>query len=254
MLPLCFRFRAFPLPFRFLSSPSSPPPATRPLFLPFRFLPVSASQWLNRCSAPAHASSVFPVLPGPVSRAFVSGSRTRLPVRFLSSFPVSLPQLLTPVLPFFSASLRPLLFRAFPSLPLPFVRFPLGSDYSAFCLFFSLLPDLPWQRFSRCSPVSCVPFAFLFRPACFHAFLPIPVLSFLHFLSPFAVSPHSGYLSSWPPVSSSAIPLCFRFRFWLLSLSVSNFLVRLRPRIYYHRGPILSTLIFCLFQLLSCVL
>ena len=254
MLPLCFRFRAFPLPFRFLSSPSSPPPATGPLFLPFRFLPVSASQWLNRCSAPAHASSVFPVLPGPVSRAFVSGSRTRLPVRFLSSFPVSLPQLLTPVLPFFSASLRPLLFRAFPSLPLPFVRFPLGSDYSAFCLFFSLLPDLPWQRFSRCSPVSCVPFAFLFRPACFHAFLPIPVLSFLHFLSPFAVSPHSGYLSSWPPVSSSAIPLCFRFRFRLLSLSVLNFSVRLRPRIYYHSIPKLSTHIFYLFQLLSCIL
>ena len=38
--------------------------------------------------------------------------------------------------------------------------------------------------------------SFLFRPACFHAFLPIPVLSFLHFLSPFAVSPHSGYPSA----------------------------------------------------------
>lgn len=37
--------------------------------------------------------------------------------------------------------------------------------------------------------------SFLFRPACFHAFLPIPVLSFLQFLSPPAVSPHSGYLS-----------------------------------------------------------
>ena len=38
--------------------------------------------------------------------------------------------------------------------------------------------------------------SFLFRPACFHAFLPIPVLSFLQFLSPIAVSPHSGYLSA----------------------------------------------------------
>ncbi|MBQ8585481.1 MAG: hypothetical protein IJ452_04260, partial [Butyricicoccus sp.] len=36
----------------------------------------------------------------------------------------------------------------------------------------------------------------LFRPACFHAFLPIPVLGFLHFRSPYAVSPHSGYLSA----------------------------------------------------------
>ncbi|MBQ8145090.1 MAG: hypothetical protein IJ042_09935, partial [Butyricicoccus sp.] len=38
--------------------------------------------------------------------------------------------------------------------------------------------------------------SFLFRPACFHAFLPIPVLGFLHFRSPYAVSPHSGYLSA----------------------------------------------------------
>ena len=38
--------------------------------------------------------------------------------------------------------------------------------------------------------------SFLFRPACFHAFLPISVLSFLHFFSPLAVSPHSGCLSA----------------------------------------------------------
>ena len=102
--------------------------------------------------------------------------------------------------------------------------------------------------------VPCVPFAFLFRQACFHAFLPIPVLSFLLFLSPFAPSPHSGYHSSWPPVSSSAIPLCFRFRFRLLGLSVLNFSVRLRPRIYYHSKTILSTPIFCIFKLLCCTL
>lgn len=36
---------------------------------------------------------------------------------------------------------------------------------------------------------------FLFRSACFHASLPIPVLGFLLFLSPSAASPHSGYLS-----------------------------------------------------------
>ena len=37
VLPFCFRFRAFPLSFRFLSSPSVPPPATQPLFLLFPF-------------------------------------------------------------------------------------------------------------------------------------------------------------------------------------------------------------------------
>ena len=145
------------------------------------------------------------------------GSRTRLPVRFLSSFPVSLPQ------PFH---------RCFPSFPLPSVRFSSGlfcllsgffrslqpaSDYSAFCSFFSLLPDLPWQRFSRCATVSFVPVAFLFRFACFHASLPIPVLSFLHFLSPLLCFVSQALHSSWPPVSSSAAPLGFRFRFGLLS-------------------------------------
>ena len=38
--------------------------------------------------------------------------------------------------------------------------------------------------------------SFLFRPACFHAFLPIPVLSLLHFFSPITGSPHSGYFSA----------------------------------------------------------
>ena len=124
-------------------------------------LPASASQWLPRCSASALASSVFPALPGLVSHAFFPGSRTRLPVRFLSSFPASLPQLFH---------------RCFPSFPLPRVRFSSGlfclpsaffrplqpaSDYSAFCSFFSPLPDFPWQRFSRCAPVPCVPFAFI---------------------------------------------------------------------------------------------
>ena len=111
VLPFCFRFRAFPLLFRFLSSPSSPPPATWPLFLPFRFLPVSASQWLLRCALSALASSAFPFLLRPVSRASFPGSRTRLPVRFLSSFPVSLPQLFHRCFPSFPLSL---LFRAFP--------------------------------------------------------------------------------------------------------------------------------------------
>ena len=114
----------------------------------------------------------FPFLSGPISRAFLPGSRTRLSVCFLSSFPVSLPQ------PFH---------RCFPSFPLSFVRFSSGlfcllsaffrplqpaSDYSAFCPFFSLLPVLPWQQFLRClfsssvRPVSMPSFRFRYSAFC----------------------------------------------------------------------------------------
>ena len=44
-----FHFRYFPPPVHFLSSASFPVLTTWPLFLPFLFLPVSASQWLIRC-------------------------------------------------------------------------------------------------------------------------------------------------------------------------------------------------------------
>ena len=221
----------------------------------FPSLPASASQWIAQCSGSAFASSVFPVLPRLVSRALRPGSGTWLSVRFLSSFPASLPQLFH---------------RCFPSFPLPRVRIfpglfclpsgffrplPPASDYSAFCSFFSPLPDLPWQRFSRCAPVSCVPFAILFRRACFHAFHPTPVLSFLLILSPAAVSPHSGYLS----VSAFRLlfrprPPGFRFRFRLLSLSVLNFSAPHRTRIYYHCNRKMSTPFLYIFQLLSCAL
>ena len=139
----------------------------------------------------------------------------------------------------------------FPFLPVSFVPFCSGSDYSAFRSFFSLRPVLPCRRFLRCSTVSFVPVAFPFSPACFHAFLPVPVLSFLHFLSPLRC-----FASQWlPQLLASCFqlgqPLCFRFRFWLLGLSVLNFSVRLRPRIYYHRNRQLSTPILCIFQLFS---
>ena len=108
--------------------------------------------------------------------------RTRLPVRFLSSFPVSLPQPfhrcfpyafafgLSPRSNFLSSVFRSVLTTQPSALSFPFFPFsPVGGSSGA---------------------------SFLFRPACFHAFLPIPVLSFLHFFSPLAVSPHSGYLSA----------------------------------------------------------
>ena len=98
------------------------------------------------------------------------------------------------------------------------------------------------------------PLRFLFRFACFHASLPIPVLSFLRFLSPDYCFVSQALRSFRPPVSSSAVSLGFRFRFRLLGLSVLNFSVRFRPRIYYHHRNDLSTSILYHFRLLSCTL
>ena len=103
-LAFYFRFRlslgrpfhgSSPLPFRFLT------PAvfaffrplqfwvltTQPLFLPFPFLPVSASQWLPQCSALTFAPAVFPVLSCLVSRAFRPGSGTQLRCMFPFALP-----------------------------------------------------------------------------------------------------------------------------------------------------------------------
>ena len=60
---------------------------TQPLFLPFPFLPVSASQWLPQCSSSAFASYVFPVLSCLVSRAFLPGSGTQLRCMFPFALP-----------------------------------------------------------------------------------------------------------------------------------------------------------------------
>ena len=183
----------------------------------FPLLPVSASQWLPQCSVSALASSVFPVLSCLVSHAFFPGSSYSVFCSFPFILPGFAPTAVPPVLPFFSASFRPLLFRAFRLLSAFFRPLLLASDYSASRSFFSLLPVFPCRRFLRCSPVPFVPFVFLFRPACFHAFLPIPVLSFLRFLSTFPVSPHSGYFqSSSFGFLFRIIPLGFRFRFCLM--------------------------------------
>ena len=123
--------------------------------------------------------------------------RTRLSVCFLSSFPASLPQLfhrcfpsafasgLSPHFRFLSSASVPVLTTQPSVLSFPFFPFsPDGGSSGAF---------------------------FLFRPACFHAVLPIPVLSFLHFFSLFAVSPHSGYLSvsAFFLSASGLFPLAF---------------------------------------------
>ena len=96
-------------------------------------------------------------------------------------------------------------FRAFPSLLLSFVRFHsvLTTQPSVLSFpFFRFSPDVGSDRAS-----------FLFRLACFHAFLPIPVLSLLHFLSPITASPHSGYLSA--SAFSLSVPGLFPLTFAL---------------------------------------
>ena len=84
--PLPFRFLT-PSVFAFFRSLQFRVLTTQPLFLPFPFLPVSASQWLPRCSPSAFASCVFPVLSCLVSRAFLPGFGTQL----YCMFPFALP-------------------------------------------------------------------------------------------------------------------------------------------------------------------
>jgi len=177
VLALSSRFRHFLLPVRFLSSASLPLPATQPSVSSFPLFPVSPLSGFS--GAPFRFRfQAFPFLSGLISRAFLPGSRTRLSVCFLSPFPDSLPQLFLRCFP------SALAFGLSPSNPLSFVRFSSGSGYSAFRLSFPFFPLSPVGGSRGAS--------FLFRPACFHAFLPIPVLGSLQFLSPLAGSLHSS--------------------------------------------------------------
>ena len=214
---LVLSLSVFSLPLCFLSSALFPVPATQPLFLPFLFLPDSASQQLSRCALSTFVSLAFhfrsarfPVFP---FCFFVLG----LSVSFLSSFPVSLPQPLSRCFPYaFAFGLSP--YFAF-FRPLSF-----GSDYSAFRLSFSFFPFSPVGGSHGAAFLPFSILAFLFRPACFHAVLPIAVLSFLQFLSPYAVLPHSGYLSASAfPFGFRPCPLCFCFRLRLLGSRLHSF-------------------------------
>ena len=97
--------------------------------------------------------------------------------------------------PFFTAFFRPLLS---------------GFDYSAFRFFFSLLPFPASRWLSRCLFIRVL---FRLLP-CFRSRFGTQL--FLRFLSPLTVSHHRCYFSCRPPVSSSAVPLSLRLRFWLL--------------------------------------
>ena len=122
----------------------------------------------------------------------------------LSCFaPTAVPQALT------IPSVFRLPLRCFPLLPLSFVRFRLGSDYSASVSSFPFFPVFPH---------SGSPGAFIHLPFCLFPCFPSgfgtqhSCNSFLRF----TVSHHRCYHSCRPPVSSSAVPLSLRLRFWLL--------------------------------------
>lgn len=166
-----------PLPFRFLT------PAvfacfrslqfwvltTQPLFLPFPFLPVSASQWLPQCSGSAFASPGLP-------RSFPPGFPCVRP-RFWYSAPLYVsfrPSLIRSHSCSSGAYFRlsPSVFSA--SLPLDDLRFCSASGYLA-CLY--SFPPLPGSALQLAFPVlrfrSRFPsFPFL-SGLISHAFLPV---------------------------------------------------------------------------------
>ena len=101
-LPYAFTLSVFPLSIRFLSSASLPVPATQ---LSVSSFPFSFRFCLNSAASSVYQFLlslllVFPVLSDLVFHVFFPGFRTRLSVSFLSSFPVSLPQLFHRCLPF----------------------------------------------------------------------------------------------------------------------------------------------------------
>ena len=102
--------------FRFLSSTSALASHYSVSISSFPLYPASPHSGFTsaRFSSRLHD---FPLLSSLISYALLPGSCTQLPVCFLSSFPVSLPQLFHRCLPYAIA------IGLFPSPPLSFVRF-----------------------------------------------------------------------------------------------------------------------------------
>ena len=183
-----------PLPFRFLTSAVFAffrplqfwIPTTQPLFLPFPYLPVSASQWLPQCSVLSFDPSVFPVLSCLVSRAFLPGSGTQLSCLFPFTLPRFAPTAVPRVLAFFSAFAS---FPAFSASSLAFFR-PLVLCFRLLGLLF-----LPFRSSRFCLSVASPVLPLRFP------FLAFPVLSSLisHAFFPGSRTRFSvGFLSSFP--------------------------------------------------------
>ena len=188
-LPQLF-LKCLPCAFAFGLSPSDPLSFVRfssgsgysAFCVSFPLFPVLLHSSFPGAPFPLSLPRLSPFFQNPVSRVFFPGSCTRLSVSFLSSFPVSLPQPfhrcfpyafafgLSPCSNFLSSVFRSVLTTQPSALSFPFFPFsPGGGSHGAY---------------------------FLFRPACCHAVLQIPVLGFLQFLSPVAVSPHRSYHSA----------------------------------------------------------
>ena len=99
-LPLLFLTSAVFAPFRSLQFWIL---TTQPLFLPFPFLPVSASQWLPQCALSTFASLALPVPSDLVSHVFSPGSSYSASCSFPFIPPGFAPTAVPPVLPFVSA-------------------------------------------------------------------------------------------------------------------------------------------------------
>ena len=189
----------FSLPLRFLSSAPLSVLATQPLFLPFLFLPVSASQWLPRCALSVFTSLAFPVLPDLISHVFFPGSlySAYLSVSFRPSL-IRFPQLFLRCLPYAFA------FGLFPFIRLSFVYLFSGSGYSASVSSFPLSSRL---RLTVASSVHPLRFHFLGFPRSFR-----PDFSCL--LSRFFVLGLSvSFLSSLPASLPQLLYRCFPFAF-----------------------------------------
>ena len=156
----------FPHPIRFLSSASLPVPATQPSVSSFPFLLRFASQWLFGCRPSAFQPPGFSASAPPGFPCFAFAFKYSAFCSFPFILPGFAPTAVPPVLPLCFR------FRAFPALKLSFVRFSLGSDYSAIRSFFSLLPVFPWRRFPRCifsssvRPVAMPSFRFRYSAFC----------------------------------------------------------------------------------------
>ena len=138
------------------------------------------------------------------------------------------------------------------SLPVPFVPFRSLLTTQPSALSFPFFPISPGSGSLGARPFLASPsFSSSVRPVSMPSFRFRYSASCVSFLR-FAVSPHSGCLSARPPVSSSAAPLCFRFRFRLLGLSFCVFVLRIGRALYYHHNHKMSIAIFYIFQLSRC--
>ena len=160
----------FSLPFCFLSSASLPVPATQLSVSSFPTFPVLLHSSFPGVPSPLSLPWLSPFFQNPVSRVFFHGSCTRLSGRFLSSFPVSLPQPfhrcfpyafafgLSPRSNFLSSVLRSVLTTQPSALSFPFFPFsPGGGSHGAyFPLPSGLLPCRPSDSGTQ---LSAIPFS-----------------------------------------------------------------------------------------------